>query len=239
MTARLQTEHLFQLGDPAGVGILECKSVGQNVWYEIQAKGLPLRFVIQVQWGFHVLGPQYLWGDDAVLWADGWKFHFYRVERDQELIDMIAKEVAAFWKVVQSGIPPERLKWSDPRCQECIFRRTCQGKAILKANSDDMENFTDIEVNDELAPKVGLRMELFHIIKEADERKTEVENDIKTAMDAEGVDIMFAGGHKLTWLQQKDGKTIDGKKLKDEKLEVYEEFSKPRKGARPLKFTAV
>ena len=61
------------IGDPAGVGILECKSVGQNVWYEIQAKGLPLRFVIQVQWGFHVLGPQYLWGDDAVLWADGFQ----------------------------------------------------------------------------------------------------------------------------------------------------------------------
>jgi len=225
------------IGDPAGVGILECKSVGREVWWQIVKGGLPLRFLLQVQWGFHVLGPQYEWGDDAVLCCDPWAYHFHRVERDQTLIDMMAKKVADFWARVQSNDPPNRLKWSDSRCKKCLFRSTCQGEKILEEADD--ETFAEIEINQALANDVAIRMEMKGIIGDATENQKDAEDTIKDAMTESEANVIIAGGHRITWFQQDDGTIVDGKKLKKEKPEIFKAYSKIRKGSRPLKFTAI
>ncbi len=146
------------VGVEPGPGILECKSVGQQVWYQIKAKGMPLRFVLQVLWGMHILGIQYTWGSVAFLWADGWEYHSFLVERDQTLIDMMAKKVAAFWHLVQAKTPPKKLKYKDPRCQTCRWRSSCQGDDLIQAAGQDLETFEEIETAVDLGPKVLQRM---------------------------------------------------------------------------------
>lgn len=224
------------VGEPRGVGILECKCPGREMWYQIKTKGLPLSYVIQVQWGFHVLGPQYEWGVDAVLCTDPWDDHFYPIERDQELINMIAKMVAEFWQRVENNDPPSRLNWSDKRCQKCRWRTSCQGDDLMKEAAKDITTFEEAATDEELAPKVSLRMDLKEIMDEAKERKDEVEGEIKEILATSGRDIVIAGGHKVTWIQQDDTLMIDSSKLKKAKPEIWDEFSKKRKGARPLKF---
>lgn len=221
------------VGTDRGVGILECKTVGRAIWYQIKANGLPLRFVIQVQWGLHVLGPQYTWGVDAVLWPDGWEHHFFTVERDQDLIDLIAAKVKEFWQSVQSGAIPDKLKYNDPRCQSCRWRSGCQGEELLAEAATDLEEFQEQITDESLAPKVKLRMELKNIISEADERKTELEGDIVEAMA--GKKIIIAGGHKITHIPQPGGYIADTKKLKKDP-EIWDKYKKPKKGSQPLKF---
>ncbi len=222
-----------------GVGILECKCAGREVWYQIVKNGLPVRFVIQVQWGMHVLGEQYEWGDDAVLWPDGWQYRFHRVERDQQLINMMAKLVADFWKRVQNNDVPPRLKWSDTRCKNCLWRSSCQGKELMKAADIDEETFGDAYIDDALGGVVALRMEMKGIIDEATINKTEAEDELKDAMTAAKSDIVIAGGHKVTWYQQDDGEIIDGKRLKKEEPETFKKFSKVKKGSRPMNFKPI
>lgn len=224
------------VGDEQGVGILECKCVGREIWYQILKGGLPLRYLIQVLWGFHVLGHQYEWGDDAVLWPDGWQYHFYRVERDQHLIDMMAKMVADFWQRVQNNDPPPRLRWTDKRCQRCRWRTSCQGDDLLEEAAKDITTFEEVSTSEDLAPKVALRMELKEIMDDAKVSKDEVENEIKDAMVTAGRQIVIAGGHKITFIQQEGGFTVDNKRLQIEEPETYDRYKKPRKGARPLKF---
>ena len=223
-------------GVPRGVGILECKSVGREIWYQMLKQGLPLRFLLQVQWGFHVLGPQYEWGVDAVLCCDPWAYIFHEVERDQQLINMMAKAVADFWARVQKNDPPKRLKWSDKRCKKCLFRTTCQGADLAKASETDDEIFGDTEIHEALSDTVATRMEMKGIIGEAESGLDDAEDEIKDAMSAADSSVIIAGGHKITWIQQDDGTTVDGKELKKEEPDIYKEYSKPRKGARPLKF---
>jgi predicted phage-related endonuclease len=222
---------------PDGVGILECKSVGREVLHQILKKGLPLRFVLQVQWGFGVLGPQYEWGDDAVLCGDPMTFITKRVERDQQLINLMVQEAADFWKRVKNNDPPDRLSWSDARCKRCTFRTTCQGAEAMKAADLDDETFADILVDNSLGEAVTLRAEMTDIIKEATANKTEAENEIKTAMTGYKSDIIVAGGHKITWVQQDDGIMFNAKKLPDLKKEhpaIYKKYTKTRKGSRPM-----
>ena len=227
------------VGDELGVGILECKSVGREVWWKIVKGGLPLRFVLQVQWGFHVLGPQYEWGDAAVVCCDPWDWIFHRVERDQQLINMMAKEVADFWKRVQDNDAPPRLKWSDTRCKGCLWRSTCQGKELMNAADIDEETFGDAFIDDALGGIVASRMEMKGIIDEATANKVDAEDKLKDAMTEAKSDILIAGGHVVTWYQQDDGKMIDSTKLKKEEPEIFEEFSKIRKGSRPMKFKPI
>ncbi len=225
------------VGEPAGPGVLECKSVGQAIWFQIKAKGLPLSFVLQVQWGYHVLGPQYKWGAIAFLWADGWEYHSYPVERDQELIDLMAAKVAAFWKGVETESPPKKLKYKDPRCQACRWRSSCQGDDLIEAAGQDIESFEEADIDDALAPKVHHRMELKSIEKETEALRIEVEGEIVEGMG--GREIVVAGGHRIIHKTIPGGFVVDTKRMKKNAPKVFDKWKKPKKDSKPLKFYPV
>ena len=225
------------IGEPEGTGVLECKTVGRERWFQIKGKGLPLGFVLQVQWGLYVLGPQYNWGAVALLWADGWEHPHFRVERDQALIDMMAKKVAAFWRLVEAKTPPKKLKYKDPRCQECLYGPTCQGKERLEAAGQDIDSFEEIEVADELGPKVRLRMELKKIENDAKEQCIDVAGQIIEGMGDRL--IVSAGGYRVVRKEIKGGLIIDSPRMKRDAPEVFEEWSKKKKDSWRLNFYAI
>lgn len=225
------------IGQPPGPGVLECKSVGQQIWYQIRDKGLPLRFVIQVQWAFHVLGPQYKWGAVAFLWADGWQYKSYPVERDQELINLISGKVKSFWIRVGlgAGSEPEKLPYKDKRCQKCRRRSSCQGEALIKAAGDEIAEFETIEIDEALSPLVRHRTELRGIETDAKDQRTEVEGKIVAGMA--GRDMVIAGGQKVVHKTRPGGLMADKKKM--EEAGVFEKYSKKKKDSKPLNFYPV
>lgn len=115
--------------DPRGVGILECKTVGREIYFQIMRDGLPLSNALQLQWCMAVTG--YTWGAFAILWAEDWKFIHFEVQRDEKLIKHLTDAAHKFWRRVENGPPPERLDPKDKRCKKCPFRTTCQGEALL------------------------------------------------------------------------------------------------------------
>jgi len=222
------------IGVEPGPGVLECKTVGQSRWFQIRSKGLPLSFVLQVQWAFHILGAQYKWGAVALLWADGWEYHSFPVERDQDLINMMARKVSAYWQCVQAKTPPKKLKYKDPRCQGCLYGPTCQGAERLKAAGKDIESFEEIDVAEELGPKVRLRMELKGIENDAKFQREEVEGEIIEGMA--GREIIVAGGQRVVRKKKDGGYIVDTPRMKKDAPEVFDEWKKPKADSWPLNF---
>lgn len=88
---------------PAAHGVLEIKAPGflmRDTW----ADGPPERHVIQLQSQLSVTG--HSWGAIAAL-IGGQDFRIYRVERDQELIDLILERIDEFMECVRREVPPE------------------------------------------------------------------------------------------------------------------------------------
>jgi len=143
--ARANVDRLIH-NDPRGVGVLECKTAGREMFFKIKKEGLPSSYILQLQWYLFVTG--YKWGAFAVLWADGWQFLHFEVERDGEMIKHLLDAGQSFWRNKDNRMPP-RLDSSDKRCKTCPFRTTCQGEALLNAvSSDNGEIPTDYSLDD-------------------------------------------------------------------------------------------
>lgn len=88
---------------PGAHGVLEIKAPGflqRDTWQD----GPPERHVIQLQAQLAVTGLS--WGAIAAL-IGGQDFRIYRVDRDQELIDLALERVDEFMTCVREDVPPE------------------------------------------------------------------------------------------------------------------------------------
>lgn len=85
--------------------ILECKTANAFLGKEWEGEEVPLSYLCQVQHYMNVLNKKYCY--IAVL-VGGQKFIWKRVDRDQELIDMITERLVSFWEEnVLAGKEPE------------------------------------------------------------------------------------------------------------------------------------
>ncbi|EOW2629958.1 YqaJ viral recombinase family protein [Enterococcus hirae] len=75
--------------------ILECKTANQFLSKEWEGEEVPLSYLCQVQHYMNVLNKDYCY--IAVL-IGGQRFIWKRVERDQELIDIITERLVDFWE---------------------------------------------------------------------------------------------------------------------------------------------
>ena len=84
--------------------ILECKTANAFLGKEWEGEEVPLSYLCQVQHYMNVLNKKYCY--IAVL-IGGQKFIWKRVDRDQELIDMLTERLVDFWEVnVLAGKEP-------------------------------------------------------------------------------------------------------------------------------------
>lgn len=85
--------------------ILECKTANAHLAKDWEGEEIPLAYICQVQHYMNVLNRDYAY--IAVL-IGGQKFLWKRIERDQELIDLITERLVHFWTVnVEQMIEPE------------------------------------------------------------------------------------------------------------------------------------
>jgi len=140
------------LGSNKGVGVLECKTMGAFAWRKYQKEGLPDEYITQMQHYLYVTG--YRWGAYAILWADGWQFDWFNIERDSELIERIIDAEHVFWRKVEHGEAPERLDASDRRCKSCEYQDTCQGALIMAVANYNAEKSDKLDEADDSVEKL-------------------------------------------------------------------------------------
>ena len=213
--------------------VIESKTAGERAWRKMIADGLPDSYIVQLQWSMHVCGVQR--GLFAVLWADAWKFRSWIVERNQPMIDELIEAVDAFWARIKRAKEhdtaeqaPERLEPSDSRCQRCIYRTSCQGRALLEAAGDKGEMRNDVVMlTGALARQMESAVERFLSLRELANEATEMlesaKAEIKAAMgDRTAVEVNGARVYNRIVIS----KRVDTTMLKQKYADVYAAVAK-------------
>ncbi len=91
------------IGDERGPGILEIKTKG--AWIDWHSEDIPPYYMAQVQHYLSIYG--YDWAAFAVLDLGTRKISHVDIERDDKQIAKIIDEEKKFWKLVETGVPPE------------------------------------------------------------------------------------------------------------------------------------
>lgn len=176
--------------------ILECKTANQYLDKEWEDDEIPIQYICQVQHYMNVLNLDYVY--IAVL-IGGQKFVWKKMDRDQELIDMITDRLVEFWTDnVEKGIEP-----------------AIDGS---KATSDFLtQRYLDTEGNQtELNGKFDENIEDLARLKSnrkiLDEDITLLENELKQALGKAEATIGITSNNIVSW-KKTQSKRIDKKKL--------------------------
>lgn len=163
--------------------VLECKTANQFLANEWEGEEIPLSYLCQVQHYMNVMNYDHAY--IAVL-IGGQKFIWKRVERDQELIDMITERLVEFWETnIINGVEPP-----------------VDGS---KAASD----FLNERYSDEGTEEVRLPESFDELIRYRDEMKesekiikeeiAQLENRIKSEMGKRDAVIGITPKYVITW----------------------------------------
>lgn len=94
------------LGDPRGVGILECKAVSRFFFSRIELYGLPDDYTLQMQHYFHCGNQKYRWGAFAILCRESGRLLYFEVAPDAALYAEVEPKLVEFWGQVETNTPP-------------------------------------------------------------------------------------------------------------------------------------
>ena len=187
---------------------LECKTASEYKKDEWKDDEIPMEYLIQCQHYMAVTG--YDAWVIAVL-IGGNKFFYKVIERDDEFIEMLIKTEQDFWNnhVLANVMPP--VDGSDASAN------------VLKAMYPEAEKGTEIQLsaneNDLLFERAGI----LKMMDAYEKRIQEIENEIKATMgeNENAVGLNFA----VKW-SNSSRTTVDSKRLKAEKPEIYEQYAK-------------
>lgn len=169
--------------DKETTGILEIKSVGKEVYYQIKADGVPDSWILQLQ--HYLMISKCTWGAFAIWWADGNEFVDFEVAAVKELQDMILDAEIKFWEMVHEGKEePDMIDPSDKRCKSCPYRTMCQGQALL--DSVDKSNDLEVEIDNTMDGLIEKYEEIDSTFKEAKENLDDIKGEIITKMGRRG-----------------------------------------------------
>lgn len=164
-------------------GILECKCPARNTFKTIQRDGLPYSWVLQLQEYLYVYDMG--WGAYAILWAEGWEFITFEVQRDDEMIGLILDACHDFWRKVENGPAPVQLGMEDSRCKRCNRIQTCYGLEDIPLPEYE-KDYQDGSKDMVLTTAYMDYKAADDIFKEAKEFKEEQAEILKTAMGERG-----------------------------------------------------
>ena len=198
----------FVVGEKA---ILECKTASAFLAKEWENEEIPEAYIVQIQHYLGVLGPEYKKGYFAVL-IGGQKFIWKEIERDDELIEMIFAAEIDFWNNYVLTETPPALDGSSAAEQFLAER-------FAKAEEEK-----SINLKAEFKDKIERYLELKKLIKELENEKDAIENQIK--FELKDATYGFVGNYQAEWKQHKRNQ-VDSKKLKAEFPEIYAKVVKP------------
>ena len=216
--------------DDQPTGALEVKTMERNGFWAASSKGLPTRFIMQLQWGMMVKG--YSWGAFAIFWPDGGKLIHFPMQADPKLHAEMRLAVEKFWRQVENGPAPDPLDASDARCKRCQFRERCQGAKMLDAAKSHEEG--DVVVMNEMSQLVSAYDEFRDLEKEAKESKEEMALKIKTMMG--DTQVADCSGFRVNFRAFTVNR-FQGAQFKKDHPALHKTYTKAST-QRPLKITA-
>lgn len=178
--------------------VLECKTANQYLANEWDEDEIPIQYICQVQHYMNVLNLDYVYF--AVL-IGGQKFVWKKMERDQELIDMITEKLVAFWtENVEKGIEP------------AIDGLKATSDFLTQRYLDTEDNQT--ELNAIFDEKIANLAHLKGDKKIIEENIALLENELKQALGKSNATIGITTNNIVTW-KKTQSKRLDKKKLAD------------------------
>ena len=176
--------------------VLECKTANQYLANEWDEDEIPIQYICQVQHYMNVLNLDYVYF--AVL-IGGQKFIWKKMERDQELIDMITEKLVEFWtENVEKGIEP------------AIDGLKATSDFLTQRYLDTEDNQT--ELNAVFDEKIANLARLKGDKKIIEENITLLENELKQALGKSDATIGITPNNIVTW-KKTQSKRLDKKKL--------------------------
>jgi len=187
--------------------ILECKTANgflAKLWGDTE-ESVPDYYLTQCQWYLGITQAEIC--HMAVL-IGGQSFRMYRIQRDDELIDMLQSEARTFWNdYVLADQPPDPTTLSD-----CAHR--------WAAHTDGQVH----EADDDMAVLISEYKALGEAIKEAESNRDEMKLQIvKTMQEAE---VIMHGGKKLLTYKTQEANRFDTKSFRAEHPDLADQFTK-------------
>lgn len=140
----------------------------------------------------------------------------YVIPRNEELIEYMVYECGKVWQSVANKQLPAPVNVGDA---ELIYRRATKGK-VLEADDHVFALYTEL---------VNYRQQA----KSAEDAKAIHESQFKAIVqDAE--EVYYNGKLLATWKNNKDGEAFDKDAFKAAHPAIYQQFTKPKAGARPF-----
>lgn len=201
------------VGEDAG---LECKTASGYMEKEWEGDEIPDAYFVQCQHYMLVTGAErwYI----AVL-IGGNKFVWKCVERSEDDIKALLEAEKAFWRKVETKEMPD-VDGSES-CTQALAEKFSGGGPAIELPS----------VADESLDKIA---ELEDIKKSIDEQIAAHKNGLRMMLgDAEAGTT--TSGRRVTWKTQAGRTTIDSKRLKAERPDVWQQYSKTGNPVRVLK----
>lgn len=188
--------------------LLECKTASEylaKLFGEEGSDQVPDYYLTQCLWYLLLSGCQFI--DLAVL-IGGNKFRMYRIERDEDLIDSIFRQVKAFWfNHVVADVPP------DPTCFDDVLHRWSK-QVVGKQVEADLKH---IKLAEELITVQNRQ-------KADKAREDEIKLQIVTTMqDAE---MLISQGMTICTYKEQSSTRIDSTLLKKEEPDLFAKYSK-------------
>lgn len=185
--------------------ILECKTANAFLGKEWEGEEVPLSYLCQVQHYMNVVNKKYCY--IAVL-VGGQKFIWKRVDRDQELIDMITERLVCFWEEnVLAGKEPT-IDGSEVTSEflKDRYLNLDEKEITLPSSFDDL---------------VDQKRELKKAKKEIETAIRQVDNEIISALGKRNASIGIAPKNIVSW------KLVSTRRMNSKKLaEKYPEVAK-------------
>ncbi len=229
------------VGHERGPGVLEIKTVSDRAYWDWKRDGVPLGYLMQVQWYMHVLG--WKWACIAALNRDTGQLDLYEIEARPDLMAAVAEKVDWFMSHhVDQRVAPPWLDERDGRCESCQWEPTCQ-----------MEEWSTVAEHglvqiDGLPQLIGEYQRVKAVAKKAEEAGELLRKGDASAADEPhrlgieqllGDNALAAGqpGEKVTFKPQ-EAQRVDVAKLKQIYPEVYADCI-TRSVSRPLRISKI
>lgn len=171
---------------------------------------------------------QYLWQCHHYLLATGAKkcylavlvlgrdFHVFEIERDEALLASLLEQEKAFWALVEAGTPPD---WDGSPAASDIIKQKYPGH----------QPGASVELPEELARELAGYSQTGELIKRLEtEREVIKQRLLDRIGEAEFATFNGETVARRLWVAGRE--TLDSKKLRAEKPEIYEQYVKQGAG---------
>lgn len=186
-----------------GGGILECKTADASRKEDWEEE-IPDHYMTQVQHQLLVTGERFAY--IAVLFG-GNTFQYFRIDRNEELIQNLKIVLCDFWNKVQTLTPPEPSSTKEARQ---IWRKP-QGEIVIGGNEEKVLVKTLLAVKEE--------------IKKLEEKQDELELVLQMKIQELGDTLTIGGIPVVSWKVQSKT-TLDTKALEASYPDIASKFKR-------------